>query len=406
MTAKHFLKHVMMIISICLVNPISGIASISNINEFLNTCPKNDPAYNQIKSDFTIRHNGTVVSFDDIYCIEPASSMNVSQYSDELIILQSLRVMFHMDFGRSSYLPWTSETLYNWMKSKIKGFNIDDAAQGSSCCGQYSDGLYITLNPKDDLTRSADMTWFNLPYTIALYAHEARHVDGYAHVSCCGIPNGCDQTFNLNNLSPYGIQWWLINNFLNGNIDVGLSSGLSASKISDTANYLLTGLNGNSGYQSRFCDNKPPTVTMPQHPGGPCPSNPDVKANGVDAYCIAFPGNTVSVTASLSPGDWNGETAYYWIGADTPWGFYTLTTSGWTSGIQMLAKYPLINIPPVEIFKSSLPIGHYKFYFGVNKLSNTIPDSLLYFDYVNVTVLTLTPIRSVLLENTLENLSQ
>ena len=145
---------------------------------------------------------------------------------------------------------------------------------------------------------------------------------------------------------------------------------------------------------------------MPQHPGGPCPSNPDVKANGVDAYCIALPGNTVSVTASLSPGDWNGETADYWIAADTPWGFYTLTTSGWTPGIQMLAKYPLINIPPVEIFKSSLPIGQYKFYFGVNKLSNTIPDSLLYFDYVNVTVLTLTPIRPVLFENTLNNLSQ
>ena len=72
----------------------------------------------------------------------------------------------------------------------------------------------------------------------------------------------------------------------------------------------------------------------------------------------------------------------------------------------MLAKYPLINIPPVEIFKSSLPIGQYKFYFGVNKLSNTIPDSLLYFDYVNVTVLTLTPIRPVLFENTLNNLSQ
>ncbi|MCX5882892.1 MAG: hypothetical protein NTU74_14150 [Deltaproteobacteria bacterium] len=397
MTTRDVLKHIVMISCACLLIPVSSTASISNINEFLNTCPKNDPAYNQIKSGFTIRHNGAVVSFDDFYCTEPASSMNVSQYTDELIILQSLRVIYHMDFGRSGYLPWTSGTLYEWMKSKIKGFNIDDAAQYNSCCQQFSDGLYITLNVLDDLTRSADMTWFNLPYNIALYAHETRHVDGYAHVSCCGIPNGCDQTFDLKNLSPYGIQWWLINSFLNGNIDVGLSCGLSTSELSDTANYLLSGIND---YQTRFCNNKPPTVTMPLHPGGPCPSNPDIKANGANAYYIAFPITTVSITASLSPGDWNGEMADYWFGANTPWGFYTLTTSGWSPGIQMLAQYPLINIPSIEILKASLPVGSYTFYFGVNKLSNTIPDSLLYFDSVNVNVINLYPITPIFFEET------
>ena len=50
--------------------------------------------------------------------------MALSQYTDELIVLQGLRTIYYMDLGRSGHLPWTAGTLYGWMKSKIGGINI------------------------------------------------------------------------------------------------------------------------------------------------------------------------------------------------------------------------------------------------------------------------------------------
>jgi hypothetical protein len=72
--------------------PETGSASIGNIKKFLDTCPKNDPVYNQIKKDFTIRHNGVVVPLDGIACSEPISSLPIAQYTDELIILLGIRI--------------------------------------------------------------------------------------------------------------------------------------------------------------------------------------------------------------------------------------------------------------------------------------------------------------------------
>ncbi len=64
--------------SLILFCPETGTASIGNIKAFLDTCPKNDPAYNQIKNDFTIRHNGVIVPADSITCSEPVSSMPIA----------------------------------------------------------------------------------------------------------------------------------------------------------------------------------------------------------------------------------------------------------------------------------------------------------------------------------------
>ncbi len=53
-----------LLIGLCCViffSPETGTASIGHIKEFLNTCPQNDPAYNQIRNDFIIRRNGVVV---------------------------------------------------------------------------------------------------------------------------------------------------------------------------------------------------------------------------------------------------------------------------------------------------------------------------------------------------------
>src|SRR5262245_26425674 len=97
----------------------SGNIFIANIALFLDTCPASDPAIAEIRNDFQIRKNQLVVG--DIACTEPTSQIPIAQYTDELIALQVLRVIYYMDRGKSGHLPWTPGTLYNWMKSKIKG---------------------------------------------------------------------------------------------------------------------------------------------------------------------------------------------------------------------------------------------------------------------------------------------
>ena len=83
-----------------------GVGDITNISEFLERCPTNDPVYQKIRIDFQIRRNDEIVG--DIPCSEPISSIPVADYTDELITLQGLRTMFWMDRGLAGHLPWTS----------------------------------------------------------------------------------------------------------------------------------------------------------------------------------------------------------------------------------------------------------------------------------------------------------
>jgi hypothetical protein len=117
------------------------------------------------------------------------------------------------------------------------------------------------------------------------------------------------------------------------------------------------------------------------------PPAPDIKANGQDGQITVSFGTPVSITASLAPGSENGKFADWWLAESTPMGLYTLTSSGWSLGINMLFQYPLVSVPPVEIFKGSLPAGDYAFYFAVDMSPNGVLDSPFYYDFVQVHVL-------------------
>jgi hypothetical protein len=118
----------------------------------------------------------------------------------------------------------------------------------------------------------------------------------------------------------------------------------------------------------------------------PSPPTPDIKAKGQDGQITVSSGTPVSITASLAPGNENGKLADWWLAASTPWGIYSLTSSGWSSGINMLLQYPLLIVSPVEILNGALPAGDYAFYFGVDMNPNGILDSPLYYDFVQVHV--------------------
>ena len=241
----------------------SGPRQILDIGTFLDQCPDRDPAFGTIARDFEIRRNGLPVPLPS--CTEPIHSLPTAQYTDELIVLQGLRVLDQMDRGISGHLPWTPGTLYDWIRSKLGGINIVDGG-GSSCCTNIGGKLFMNIAAESDSNRDFDRSWPGIAGNIDLYAHEARHADGFPHSSCCGTPGGCDDTFDPANLSPYGIQWWLNKLWLDGTIDVGYEC-LPPNEVVQSTGWFLSAL---SQFQGRFCTNPPPAVDPPAPAGGPC----------------------------------------------------------------------------------------------------------------------------------------
>ncbi|RYZ89612.1 MAG: hypothetical protein EOO68_25255 [Moraxellaceae bacterium] len=244
-----------------------GSLYIANIAQFLDSCPQADPAIEKIRADFALYRNEIPVN--NFHCVAPVSAMPVNIYSDELIALQSLRVLYYMDMGRSGHLPWTTVRLYDWLKQQVDGIHIRDNS-GAYCCETIDNTLFFVVGTQNDVTREMDKHWEGISSTIALYAHEARHTQGFFHTSCCGIPGGCDQTYSENALAPYGIQWWLNTAWLNGDINVGLSC-LNAQRQQSIRDWHLT--SNNSGYIARFCDDSPPFLQAPAVLGGACPQS-------------------------------------------------------------------------------------------------------------------------------------
>jgi HYR domain-containing protein/thrombospondin type 3 repeat protein len=246
----------------------AGNIFISNIDLFLNTCPSADPALTQIRADFEIRRNGVPVG--DIPCSEPVCQLTVPELSDELGVLQTLRAIYYMDRGRSGYLPWAPGTFYGWMKSKIGGIDIRGLTGNTAafCCEYIAGKVYIVIGIQNDLNREFRRSWEGVSALIGLFGHEVRHVDGFPHTSCCGIPgfNGCDQTYDETNLSPRGIQWWLAKSWLMGDINVGVSC-LSPDRVQAIADLDAEMANVQ---RDAFCSNEPPLLSVPALPEGPC----------------------------------------------------------------------------------------------------------------------------------------
>ncbi len=236
--------------------------AIADIGEFLERCPGDDPAIDEILADFTIRVEGVPVT--QFPCTPPISQLPIEEYTDELIALQGLRTIYYMDRGRVGHLPWTDGTMYDWMKERIAGINLRDIA-GASCCSQFPDGSYINVGMGDAFNRNFDRTWRGISGNIDLYGHETRHTQGFGHAGCCPV-QGCDITYDESNLSAYGIQYWLNRAWLTGEIEVGFPCGDPAEEIA-IVNWHLNGANASI---NRFCTNPPPLVVQPPNPGGRC----------------------------------------------------------------------------------------------------------------------------------------
>src|SRR6266566_8891322 len=218
------LKRIMAaLLAIALVSPMNQAeAFICDNAQFFDECPTTDPIFATIVSDFKIRRDGVLINAATLTCTPPISTMAISAYTDELVLLQSLRAIYYMDLGRTNHLPWTSKALYDWLKEKIGGFEISSTSSYDFWAGQLFSSAgdtanYFVIRAKNDATREFQRKWAGpagISTMIGLTMHERRHGDGIGHVRCCSAQdpanpnNACDQTYDESlNLSPYGIQY-------------------------------------------------------------------------------------------------------------------------------------------------------------------------------------------------------
>jgi hypothetical protein len=244
------------------------VCTLTDPDAFLDRCPTSDPAFGKLVKDFRITRDGVPVTFNAASCTEPVSAMPVAAYTDELSLLQLLRVVYYLDKDRCGHLPWTSLSLYEWMRSKISGFNFDSAATANSCCYTWPDGTYFArLQYSNDVNRNFHRTWEGMASWISLLMHETRHRDGYFHGSGCPAGAGaCDPSYDESDLSAYGINYWLERAFVDGRLHSGYTC-LSASRIMDIKNMMRSQANGRI---LNFQSSPPPLLTDANNPPPPC----------------------------------------------------------------------------------------------------------------------------------------
>jgi len=96
----------------------------------------------------------------------------------------------------------------------------------------------------------------------------------------------------------------------------------------------------------------------------------------------------LTIQVFLNPSTYQGQNADWWVVADTPFGSFCYDLTAWYPGLFPVYHGPLFILSPFTVFNySSLPIGTYVFYFGVDGNMNGILDGdQIYYDSVSVTV--------------------
>lgn len=246
---------------------------IENIQQFLDTCPQNDPNYGIFSKDFVVRLDGTILTA--IPCSEPVSEMPADEYTWPLHSMQIVRTIYYLSENTQGYLPWTSSSLYDWLVANVQGINLQTNFLYdylAYCCDYYGGRTYLTA------PASADDGLLPVPETshiidgVSLFIHEARHADieNSYHIHGCAAeqrpdgPASCDLQYDVLMPGAFGVEYWLDSNVASGYLNIGIGCMPSKSSvivwIRDAANWL----------RSNFVRDLPPVATVNWPVGGPC----------------------------------------------------------------------------------------------------------------------------------------
>ncbi|MBI2441087.1 MAG: hypothetical protein HYV35_06925 [Lentisphaerae bacterium] len=88
-----------------------------------------------------------------------------------------------------------------------------------------------------------------------------------------------------------------------------------------------------------------------------------IKANGSSGVVTSSVSSGISVTIEINAGDYTGQSADWWILAETAgaWYYYDLS-AGFTAGFTVTYEGPLQSLSSYEVFQASLPAGTYNFF--------------------------------------------
>jgi len=116
---------------------------------------------------------------------------------------------------------------------------------------------------------------------------------------------------------------------------------------------------------------------------------PDIKVNNSDGPIILNQSDTLTITVSLDNNNIT-DNADWWLAAQTPFGLYFYTFSGWVPYELPVHQGPLFYLEEYEPFSrtvSGLQAGTYTFYFGVDtNKDEAITWGCLYYDTVEVNI--------------------
>ena len=124
---------------------------------------------------------------------------SAAQSSRDLTLLEAqayrmLTIMRHLEFDAP--LPWTSNSLYGWMVSAIRGIRFRSDIGGSFCCTDNM--INIQTNNLSALTYPTEFRW--VAGLLVLFVHEARHTF---------LPHTCGSNDNtIDELRAWGVQYY------------------------------------------------------------------------------------------------------------------------------------------------------------------------------------------------------
>jgi hypothetical protein len=175
----------------------SSTPDIETIEEFFVRCPTTEEI-SQINADLTI-----TFEYDPTVGTLACHSPNLTALQKRAY--QTIFVMSLLNFSRP--LPWTDKQLYDWFVGAIDGIRFVEG--GYSHCCEPENVIVIALESDSDILQTdrwvSDVPDLGLMHTTLLYAHEARHNEGFHHT--CTTRNGDDNT--LDEMGAWAIHHYL-----------------------------------------------------------------------------------------------------------------------------------------------------------------------------------------------------
>jgi len=182
----------------------SSTSPIETIAEFFTRCPTAKEVA-QVNKDFKVSFEYDPTS-NIMVCFDKTGSANLTALQKRAY--QTIYVMRLLDFSRP--LPWTEQTLYEWFTKTIRGIRfVDESKYGYSSCCDPQNTIVIALGKESTILQTdqwiVDGKNDGLMNITLLYAHEARHNEGFPH-NCLARP-GDDNT--LDEMGAWSVEYYL-----------------------------------------------------------------------------------------------------------------------------------------------------------------------------------------------------